>query len=201
MTQLRLPLLLFAALLCLRDSPAAIAQFRGFPSKQRLIVTAIINPPAETKAKLPPPVAPGMNQLESSAPSTRLTSPVLIEKHTAPSGIQIEKHTPAAVSAPKIESAPAPAPDPDPDPDPAAQRKARIKAERERLNRNAVAWQQERAAGGSATAQRSLAMRYFIGDGLPKDEVKGMDLLRKAAAGGDSAAKKELAKREPAKKE
>jgi TPR repeat protein len=44
-------------------------------------------------------------------------------------------------------------------------------------------------------------MRHFTGDGVEKDEVKGMDLLRKAAAGGDSAAKKELAKREPAKKE
>ena len=81
------------------------------------------------------------------------------------------------------------------------EQKARIKAERERLNRNALNWQQERAAAGSATAQRSMAMRYLTGDGVEKDEARGMDLLRKAAAGGDSAAQKELAKREPAKKE
>jgi TPR repeat protein len=80
-------------------------------------------------------------------------------------------------------------------------RLARIKSERVRLNRNALNWQRERAAGGSATAQRSLAMRYLTGDGVEIDEARGMDLLRKGAAGGDSAAQKELAKREPAKKE
>src|SRR5687768_18059385 len=70
-----------------------------------------------------------------------------------------------------------------------------------RLNNNALVWQRERAAGGSATAQRSLAFRYLTGDGVDKDHARGMDLLRKAAVGGDSAAQKELAKREPAKKE
>ncbi|HUS35716.1 MAG TPA: SEL1-like repeat protein [Verrucomicrobiae bacterium] len=190
-TRLRLPLLLLVALFCLRESFAATARFKGFPSRQQVVLVAVPNPPAEIKEKLPPPIAPGIDSSKVASPHA-----IDIEKHAAPAppGIEIEKNAPAVViEAPKIESTPAFDPD--------AERKARIKADRERLNRNAVIWQQERAAGGSASAQRSLAMRYFTGDGLPKDEIKGMDLLRKAAAGGDSAAQKELAKREPAKKE
>jgi hypothetical protein len=187
--------MLFVAVFCLRDSAGAVAQFKGFPSKQRLVITAVTNAPSKPAAQLPPPIAPGMDRRESVTASEKLSSSIEIEKHPSPAGIEIEKHAAPAftITAPKIESTP--------EPDADAERKARIKADRERLNRNAVVWQQERAAGGSATAQRSLAMRYFSGDGLPKDEIKGMDLLRKAAAGGDSAAQKELAKREPAKKE
>ena len=198
-TRLHLAVLLIVACFCLRDSSAAVAQFKGFPSKQKIVITAVTNTPSRPTAKLPPPIAPGMDKLEVVAPSPNLSSSsgsgIEIEKHRTPSGIEIEKHAPVLLNVPKVQ----PAREPEADPD--AERKARIKADRERLNRNAVIWQQERAAGGSATAQRSLAMRYFTGDGLPKDEVKGMDLLRKAAAGGDSAAQKELAKREPAIKE
>lgn len=183
-TCLHLPFLLLVAWFCVGDSSAAVAQFKGFPSKQKIIVTAVPNAP-EPVAKLPPPTAPTAPGKESAPPPLS----VAVEKHSLPGGIEIEKHTPSIT------------PNSPPEPDLDAERKARIKSERERLNRNAVAWQQERASGGSATAQRSLAMRYFTGDGLPKDEGKGMDLLRKAAAGGDSAAQKELAKREPAKKE
>ena len=108
-----------------------------------------------------------------------------------PQHVDTEKHTTAGEVT--VDARPAV--------DPAHEQKARIKAERERLNRNALNWQQERAAAGSSTAQRSMGMRYLTGDGVEKDEARGMDLLRKGAAGGDSAAQKELAKREPAKKE
>jgi hypothetical protein len=178
---LRLLLVFAVASFGLRDVSAGAARFKGFPSRQQLVVTAV---PIQTEpvAKLPPPIAPGTDKNLSSI-------------HTVGSGsgaiVTIENNSPAdptAKSSEEISKA-------------EAARKAKIKAERERLNHNALVWQQERAAGGSATAQRSLAMRYFSGDGVEKDEVKGMDLLRKAAAGGDSAAIKELAKREPAKKE
>lgn len=123
-------------------------------------------PAPEPIAKLPPPV-------------TRAeTNPSAL-----PPGVEIEKNS-------EVPSAKAVAADAD------AERKKRIKAERERLNHNALVWQRERAAHGSTTAMRSLGMRYLTGDGVEKDEARGMDLLRKAAEGGESAAKKELKKRE-----
>ena len=175
--------LLVAALFCSRDLSAGPARFQGFPSRQKLVVIAVPNPPAEPVVKLPPPVAPGT---DDNLP---------VAHHTENSGsVTIENNSPGE-SKPK-----SPQQKSDAELD-AEARKARIKAEHERLDHNALLWQQERAAAGSATAQRSLAMRYLTGDGVEKNETKGMDLLHKAAAGGDSAAKKELAKREPAKKE
>jgi len=97
-------------------------------------------------------------------------------------------------------SQPAPSPVPAPKAGPASN-KIKLIAERERLNRNAVAWQKERAAGGSATAMRSLGVRHMTGDGVEKDVAKGADLLRKAAEGGDAVAVKELAKIDSGKKE
>jgi hypothetical protein len=175
------------ALFCLRDASGASARFHGFPSRQKLVVIAVPNPPAEPIAKLPPPIAPGTDKNQLVAPHHDALGTVTIENHAA-----ADSKT-AVTAAPVREKNDVEVQ--------AEARGARIKAERKRLNNNAVIWQQERAAGGSATAQRSLAMRYLTGDGVEKDEVKGMDLLRKGAAGGDSAAKKELAKREPAKKE
>jgi hypothetical protein len=181
--RLRLLLLFAVALFCFRDVSAAAARFKGFPSRQQLVVTAV-QIRTEPIAKLPPPVAPGTDKTESS-----------IHKINVPASVTIENSSPADAATKRAdEKSPA-------ESEAEAARKTKIKAERERLNHNTLVWQQERAVAGSATAQRSLAMRYFTGDGFEKDEVKGMDLLRKAAAGGDSAAKKELAKREPAKKE
>lgn len=128
-------------------------------------------------------------QAQPAEPITKLPQP------TAP-GIDSQPRSASVENEPKIEIHPArPILDPD------AARKLKIKSERERLNTNAVQWQRERAAAGSTIAIRSLGMRYMIGDGVVKDPVKGMDLLRKAAAGGDSAAKRELAKIDSAKKE
>ena len=158
MIRLRLPFLLLA-ILCADNASGGVARFEGFQPRQKVVVVAVPNPPAEPAAKLPPPT------------------------------VHMEKHVP--LGEVKRDAAPTAQEEQD----------ARIKAERKRLNENALAFQRERAAAGSATAQRSLAVRYLTGDGVEKDELKGMDLLRKAAAGGDSAAQKELAKREPAKKE
>lgn len=127
-------------------------------------------------------------QAQPAEPITKLPQP------TAP-GIDSQSRPASAETDPKIEI-----PLSKPPLDPEAARKLKIKSERERLNTNAVQWQRERAAAGSTIAIRSLGMRYMIGDGVVKDPVKG-DLLRKAAAGGDSAAKRELAKIDSAKKE
>lgn len=181
--RLRLLLLLFATLISLCDALAGAARFQGFPSRQKLVVIAVPNPPAEPVAKLPPPIAPGTDKNLPAVHHSDVSGSVTIEKNSPADTVS---KTPEQKSDAELE---------------AEARKARIKAEHERLDHNALLWQQERAAAGSATAQRSLAMRYLTGDGVEKDETKGMDLLRKAAAGDDSAAKKELAKREPAKKE
>jgi TPR repeat protein len=149
-------------------------------------VIAVPNPPAEPIVKLPPPIAPGTDKNQLVAPHHDALATVTIENHGAADTKAAVTAAPSEKSDVELE---------------AEARAARIKAERKRLNHNALIWQEERAAAGSATAQRSLAMRYLTGDGVEKDEIKGMDLLRKGAAGGDSAAKKELAKREPAKKE
>jgi hypothetical protein len=182
-TRLRLLLPLFAALFCWRDALAGPARFHGFPSRQQLVIIAVPNPPAEPVVKLPPPIAPGTDKNEPVAHHSDISGTVTIEKN---SPADTSAKSPEQKSDAELE---------------AEARKARIKAAHERLDHNALLWQQERAAAGSATAERSLAMRYLTGDGVQKDETKGMDLLRKAAAGGDSAAIKELAKREPAKKE
>ena len=182
-TRPRLLLLLVAALFCLRDLSAGPARFQGFPSRQKLVVIAVPKPPAEPVVKLPPPIAPGTDDNLPVAHHSDVSGSVTIENN---SPAETHSKAPEQKSDAELE---------------AEARKARIKAEHERLDHNALLWQRERAAAGSATAQRSLAMRYLTGDGVEKDETKGMDLLRKAAAGGDSAAKKELAKREPAKKE
>jgi hypothetical protein len=171
------------AVIAVREVAAGSARFQGFPTRQRLVIYAIPNPPAEPIVKLPQPVAPGTDKNHLATHDAGASAVVTIENTSA---IEAAPKAPLEKSEADLE---------------ADARKVRIKAERERLNHNAVLWQQERAAGGSSMAQRSLAMRYFTGDGVEKDEVKGMDFLRKAAAGGDSAAKKELAKREPAKKE
>ena len=130
--------------------------------------------------RVPAPPPETVVKLPPPGPPTKLPSHVDTEKETTAADVPVE-------AKPAIDAE--------------LEQKGRIKAERERLNRNALNWQQERAAAGSATAQRSMAMRYLTGDGVEKDEARGMDLLRKAAVGGDSAAQKELAKREPAKKE
>lgn len=65
---------------------------------------------------------------------------------------------------------------------------ARVKAERERLNRNALQFQIDRAAEGSAVAMRSLGQRYMTGDLVEKDEEKAREWLKKAADAGDNSA-------------
>ncbi len=51
------------------------------------------------------------------------------------------------------------------------------------------------SARGSASAMRALGYRYLHGDGVAKDEARGLEWLRKAADRGEVAAIKELAKR------
>jgi hypothetical protein len=167
------------ALVCARDIRAGTLRFQGFPSRKSVIVQTVTTEPV---AKLAPPVAPGMEKPGAVATPVDIRAGGEIQNAPAAAAV-VKISAPATVSADE------------------ALQKVKIKADRERLNHNALVWQEERAAQGSATAMRSLAMRYLSGDGVPKDEAKGMDLLRKGAAGGDSAAQKELAKREPAKKE
>ena len=50
----------------------------------------------------------------------------------------------------------------------------------------------EMAAQGLAEAQRDLGIRYLQGRGLPRDVMKGRELLRQAAEQGDAEAKKLL---------
>jgi TPR repeat protein len=65
---------------------------------------------------------------------------------------------------------------------------ARVAAERDRVNRNALQWQIERAAEGSAVAMRSLGQRYMTGDLVEKDQAKAREWLKKAADAGDGGA-------------
>jgi hypothetical protein len=192
--RLHLLLLLAVALFCVDEASAKSGGWGRFPTRQQMLAPQTPSPaPAPTTApsresstKLSPPVAPGMEKSESTIRNPDLPADVTIEKNSPAKSTGAEsKEDLTRQTSDVAETA----------------RKARIKAERERLNHNAFVWQEQRAAAGSATAQRSLAMRYLTGDGVQKDEPKGMDLLRKAATGGDSAAQKELAKREPAKKE
>lgn len=64
----------------------------------------------------------------------------------------------------------------------------RVTAERERLNRNALQFQIDRAAEGSAVAMRSLGQRYMTGDLVEKNEEKAREWLKKAKEAGDPAA-------------
>jgi TPR repeat protein len=55
-----------------------------------------------------------------------------------------------------------------------------------------VKWQTEQADKGSAYAQSALGHRYLKGEGVPLNAKLGIELLEKAAAQGDSDAKKTL---------
>lgn len=150
---------------------AGVLRVSGIPSRRAVVVQVQVIT-NDVSVKLPPPVSPG-------ADGKRDPAVLGGDKSVPPQSSEV---------APAI-------------PGTEEDRKLKIKAERERLNENAVKWQKERAAAGSAVAMRSLGMRYMTGDGVERDPERGMDLLRKAAAGGDSAAKKELAKIESANKE
>jgi hypothetical protein len=127
----------------------------------------VIPASAETNepiAKLPPPVAPGMDT--NNMPS-------LIKRREPPRGVEISTNN--------LKS-------------PAAAKKARQEAERERLDHNALLLQLDRAGKGSEDAMRSLGFRYLKGQGVPKDEAKAREWLKKATDAGDVASKKELEK-------
>jgi TPR repeat protein len=58
--------------------------------------------------------------------------------------------------------------------------------------KKSVEFQQKRAAEGSAQAQYDLAMRYFTGDGVEKDQESARKWLEAAAKNGNSLATKRL---------
>jgi len=71
-------------------------------------------------------------------------------------------------------------------------------AEIERKNTEAdqrlLAWHQQQASNGSASAQCSLGLRYLTGKGVPQDETLGRQWLEKSAAQNNIEAKAALAK-------
>lgn len=167
-------------------------------------------------ALLPPPVAPGMEKnskenpsgetadtVEPARPAKRSLPPDLeIERAPADDSLSAKSAPSSPLTSPILNNAPLPpagsAPKETP-PDPNAARKLKIKTDRERQMRDIVRWEEDMAGRGSTSAMRALGFRYLNGDGVEKDEAKGLDWLRKAAAGGEAAAKKELAKREKEK--
>ncbi len=175
MIRLRFPTLLSVAFVSIQALGAAEVA-PEIPTRKAVIVQRTI-PAGEAAAKLPPPVAPGIDGSRSAVRKVEAVA-VALEKGT---------NGPAIVKRPAA--------------NPAEERKLRIAADRERLNQNALKWQQERAEQGSASATRSLAMRYLRADGVERDISRGIELLRKAAAGGDTIAQAELSKLGPAKEE
>ncbi len=59
-----------------------------------------------------------------------------------------------------------------------------------------LAWHQELASQGDAYGQYKMGLRYLNGDGVPKDEQAGRDLLAKSAAQGNPDAAAELTRLE-----
>jgi hypothetical protein len=151
-------------------SEAALRQ-PGFPTRKRLIVMPPYQP-VDHSVKLPPPPAPSLGTGAQG-------------EMKLPEDLEIEKLPNAAATPAAVEE---------------SAKKRKLKESRERLNHNALLWQLERAKTGSATAMRSIGMRYLTGDGLEKNESKAREWLKKGAEGGDSAAIKELARLD-AKKE
>jgi hypothetical protein len=172
------------ALLLPGRADAGVMHFRGFPTRRVVIVQAPA-PLTEPVAKLAPPLEPANTGEAANSASNELPPGLEVEKYTS----QPSTKGPLIVVE-KTETEQAD-----------AARKDRIKADRKRLNENAVNWQQERAAQGSAIAMRSLAFRYLNGDGVEKDEAKGNEWMRKAAEAGDSAAKKQIEKLKAAGKD
>lgn len=52
----------------------------------------------------------------------------------------------------------------------------------------AVEWEQKAAERGNPMAQGNLGMNYYYGRGVPEDKIKGIELLEKAASGGNGDA-------------
>jgi hypothetical protein len=168
---------LVALLLCLLFPAANAAAFRvsGIPSTRQVVVIPVYTQ-IDSTVKLPPPPVPNLGTGAWGAPAR-------------PADIQIERDPNAAPAPTKAVETPAPA------------EKQKPIASEARLNHNALMWQLERAQAGSSTAMRSIGMRYLTGDGLEKNEAKAREWLKKGAAGGDSAAVKELARLDAVKEE
>ena len=159
----------------LSEVRAAALRVTGIPSRRQLILVPVYNQ-VDSTVKLAPPPPPNLGIGALGRPSL-------------PKDLEIERDPSApapAKSAPVVE-APKPAPI-------ETDEKRKLQAGRARLNHNALMWQLERAQAGSATAMRSIGMRYLTGDGLEKNEAKAREWLKKGADGGDTAAIKELAK-------
>ena len=155
------------------DAFAAV-RVTGIPSRRQVILVPIYNH-FDPSVKLPPP------------PPPNLGTGALGGTPALPKDLEIERDPSAPVAVPKaavVEVEKSGAPE--------FAEKKKLQAGRARLNHNALMWQLERAQAGSATAMRSIGMRYLTGDGLEKDEVKAREWLKKGAAGGDTAAQKEL---------
>jgi hypothetical protein len=167
---------LVALLFCLLFPAASAAAFRvsGIPSTRRVVLIPIYTQ-VDSTVKLPPPPVPNLGTGAWGTPPK-------------PADVQIERD-PNAPPVPEKVATPAPA------------EKRKPAMGEARLNHNALMWQLERAQAGSATAMRSIGMRYLTGDGLEKNETKAREWLKKGAAGGDSAAVKELARLDAVKEE
>ena len=154
---------------------AGAVRIEGIPSRNKILLQQVITP-SEPIAKLPPPVAPGIDGSFSA----------VVKEAPATNDVSSKAATakPPAVIVSPTEA-----------------RKNRIDADRARLDKNALRFQESRAEQGSPSAIRSLGMRYIRADGVERDISKGLDLLRKAAAAGDTIAQAELSKLEPARKE
>jgi TPR repeat protein len=59
--------------------------------------------------------------------------------------------------------------------------------------RQAAFWYEKAVAQNLPAAEYDLAELYLAGKGVPLDEAKARDLMKKSAAGGDDNAKKWLA--------
>ena len=103
-----------------------------------------------------------------------------------------QTQTPSAPGPSTLPPGPTVTPPPTSTAVPTAAEASKAAAEKEAAVKRTVEFQRKRAAGGSASAQYTLGMRYVQGDGVEKNLAEGCKWLRAAAKQDHVWARKKL---------
>lgn len=185
------PLISLLVVLFALESGSTV-QAQGYRGGNRRLLQPIVPQPYPTQPTIPGRQIPGRamppvgRQIPAQQPNRGITNDAPAKAAELPA-----TRTPQNPNVSPSQFPPRPQVRPTPRPvtpvDP-----VKAKAAKEEAVRRTIEFQKRRAAEGSATAQYDLAMRYFKGDGLEKDETAARKWFEQSAKNGNTQAKKKL---------